>query len=255
MDMTTLALAKNYTDSQRLAHAELKQTKTFSGTLELDTTTEGGVVFSGAAVQGSDFGLVEGETYIVNLDGQTYECKCQGFALPSDPSTTTPGVGNGALFGVAEDTGEPFFIIALNGMTLVNVYGEVASADLSVTHVTETIHPIDPKFLPGVCLPVVELTTVPTADESMIALTADETTQLASALKNSGYAIVALPISYASGSPILMRRGEEGGIAVYVSSWHLKEFDTNRIVYFALTLFVLDGVGYINCVEQEAATA
>lgn len=40
----------------------------------------------------------------------------------------------------------------------------------------ETIHPIDPKFLPGVCLPVVELTTMPADHDALEAnpLTADE---------------------------------------------------------------------------------
>lgn len=42
------------------------------------------------------------------------------------------------------------------------VLSELRYASCVTKIVTETIHPIDPKFLPGVCLPVVELGTVPT---------------------------------------------------------------------------------------------
>ena len=58
----------------------------------------------------------------------------------------------------------------------------------SVTYGKETIHPIDPKYLPGVCLPVVELTTVPTADGA--ALTAEESEMMNKAVAASDYVLI-----------------------------------------------------------------
>jgi hypothetical protein len=52
--------------------------------------------------------------------------------------------------------------------TILHSHGKlvvIGDQDLrTVTIEAETIHPIDPKFLPGVCLPVVELTTQPTEE-------------------------------------------------------------------------------------------
>ena len=39
---------------------------------------------------------------------------------------------------------------------------------MKVTFEWKTLHPIDPKFLPGVCLPVVELTTAPTTEGAQL---------------------------------------------------------------------------------------
>lgn len=58
---------------------------------------------------------------------------------------------------------------------------------------TETIHKIDPKFLPGVCLPVVELSTEPTTEG--VELTAEENTKLNEALSQSPLVILQIPTS------------------------------------------------------------
>lgn len=77
---------------------------------------------------------------------------------------------HGDNIGVAFDGGD---FIYLKGTGLVYVDGateNMPDATISIVAVSETIHPIDPKFLPGVCLPVVEIAdiTAITAEESAL---------------------------------------------------------------------------------------
>ena len=97
---------------------------------------------------------VVGEQYRVIWDGVPYD-----LVLKEVSSTSSwLYLGNGKPYG-KEDTGEPFCVSVSASYT----YGMVADfADNSVTRthtlkveqVTETTTPIDPKYLPGVCLPV-----------------------------------------------------------------------------------------------------
>lgn len=70
---------------------------------------------------------------------------------------TTQGmkyIGNTAIIGFGEDTGEPFIIVENpdTGMAIVVLKEAPASKLFFVRDVVETIKPLDPKFLPeGVC--------------------------------------------------------------------------------------------------------
>ena len=89
-----------------------------------------------------------------------------------------------------------------------------APAWVSRIETPETIHPIDPKFLPGVCLPVVELSTA--VDNEQVELTAAETAQLASALETSDLAIIktAIPTLY---FPLLVQAVDSDGERIYTA--------------------------------------
>lgn len=92
-----------------------------------------------------------GKTYTVHLDSGSYECVAKAM----------DGIGNvlgNTAFGGGADTGETFLVAITGGIAMV--MDASCGTKASVTANVETIVPIDQKYLPGVCLPVVELTTV-----------------------------------------------------------------------------------------------
>lgn len=91
--------------------------------------------------------LVVGNTYKVLWDGVPYICTAilfDGFVY----------IGN-LIATDGADTGEPFGV-AFRGKRF-NIFSvrDEDTHTCSIKAYSETIHPIDPKFLPGVCLPVV----------------------------------------------------------------------------------------------------
>ena len=99
-----------------------------------------------------------GKTYTVAVDGETYTCKGKdGSEFDADVC-----LGNLGLVG-GTDTGEPFFVMETfdNGTDNVWVLAAITNNGASTISVStaDTIVPIKPEFLPGVCLPVVEITT------------------------------------------------------------------------------------------------
>lgn len=115
--------------------------------------------------------IVPGFVYIVKFDGKQYICNVSEYDGVSV-------IGNADFVLGTGDNGMPF-LVSDNGseVMLINVHhikeGETHTFGISVQE--ETIHPIDPKFLPGVCLPVVELETViPVRDEEPVPLSESE---------------------------------------------------------------------------------
>lgn len=102
--------------------------------------------------------MIDGATYVVTI-GEV-ECEITG-RIVSDFLT----LGNKAIQDPNyTNTGEVFFIeLDLTGdkdwCLLLLREAVTENTIIKVEMVAETIHPIDPKFLPGVCLPVVELST------------------------------------------------------------------------------------------------
>jgi hypothetical protein len=96
--------------------------------------------------------IIEGKSYTVTTDSGSYTSVCKKISF-GDESLLF--VGNGKLFGL-EDTGESFFV---SSQFDVNSYLLICADFNSGNHIkaelAETIHHIDPKFLPGVCLPKV----------------------------------------------------------------------------------------------------
>ena len=60
----------------------------------------------------------------------------------------------------------------------------------------ETIHPIEPKFIPGVCLPVVEFSTVPTKDGAQLT---EEECALMDALNGAPF-VLKIPLAFSEGT-------------------------------------------------------
>ena len=81
--------------------------------------------------------IIEGQTYIVHWDGTEYECVCSVF-------DTVPLFGNLSIFGMGDDTGEPFMYVEGEFITL----DTSASHTISVKGMKVTVTPIAEEFLP-----------------------------------------------------------------------------------------------------------
>lgn len=99
-----------------------------------------------------------GKKYVVCLDSGTYETECR--------QVTEDGfnvyLGNGKLLNMTgiegdyPDTGESFVVVIEMGVDRIAIL-DTNGGQSVVIKTLETIHPIDQKFLPGVCLPVLKL--------------------------------------------------------------------------------------------------
>lgn len=92
--------------------------------------------------------MTVGDIYTVNYNGTSYDCVAQ------DGTPVTPGfilLGNGSNFGLVGND-EPFMIITMVG-GIDGIGGMLLPLDgttegtLSITHKTEVIHKLDPKYL------------------------------------------------------------------------------------------------------------
>lgn len=138
-----------------------------------------------------------GKSYKVKLDNVEYTTlggliPQTGFVFIGNPSIADSDM---------DDTGEPFFCYSYDdedgqGTAFVAING--------ATHVTistpETITPISDKYLPGVCLPVVEITSAEYSMENAVELSAKESAQFTAAAEASLPVVVkftlgSLPIS------------------------------------------------------------
>lgn len=222
MDLVTLAMAKAYTD-QKAGYAE-KTSKIFFP----ETALEAGENPIPSAV-----GLTAGGNYKVMFNGTQYSYTAVAFETQLGD---TVGIGNLSFVEAGEDTGESFgiFSVAYEGQYLI-AFMTMEAATVAIYEETETVHTIDPKFIPGAVLPVVELTTMPTADGAQ--LTEAETAQLAYAVANSNYALVALSAELLF-SPIICRKLVEEGAQGLIGN-----VIDNSGVRWSIALFVADGVG------------
>lgn len=129
--------------------------------------------------------LVPGVEYSVALTGNSGEKIEIGRGIAQGVEGATY-VGNMALFDEeAPDTGELFLTLTIptgDTKTLVVISGG-GTANFVIER-TETIHPIDPKYLPGVCLPVVELSTEIPIDGTEVTLSTEEGTLLTKACES-----------------------------------------------------------------------
>lgn len=130
------------------------------------------VTVFGEDVEGNE--LVVGKGYTVTTDSGVFTsvCKTDGLYIY---------LGNMKFFG-GEDTGESFVACMAKESVWFFLALDYASGSHMKIVSEETIHPIDQKYLPGVCLPVVELTTEPTADG--VELTAEESAKMDAVAEN-----------------------------------------------------------------------
>lgn len=127
-------------------------------TAELNGGLYGGV--GAIALQGN-------ESYVVTTDKDKFEATC--VEVHASGNVTLRWVGNGhlALPSNLYDTGESFCVYYAdqNGTITHGAIDANGGSHITVS-LPETVHTIDPKYLPGICLPVVEITTPLSADFS-----------------------------------------------------------------------------------------
>lgn len=146
MDVLTLSMAKAYSDSKGgYTKSRIEQI--------LPEATHNFELQDGFAMVMIERNAVlyEGQSCTVLWDGKTYNCN----VFVVEESTV---IGNAGIFTGESGGEEPFFISFEEGVIVL--VAEIAGEHtVSVSSTTETIVPIDQKYLPGVCLPVVELST------------------------------------------------------------------------------------------------
>ena len=167
MEHETLVLANAYTDSQRLGYSE--PGKVLWDTDLAPSPTQVGAVF---AYKEGRIGLEPGKKYTFTIDSVTHEFECAVYE-------GLPHIGDEAAGIFCEEIGDD-----IDGwITQIAVYSGGAHATISTA---ETIHTIDPKYLPpsaGGGLPVIELTTVLDGSGEYVVLTDEEGAQLNAAME------------------------------------------------------------------------
>lgn len=87
--------------------------------------------------------IVVDQTYTVNWDGTDYECVCYFF-------NSRGALGNPSIYGVGNDTGEPFIYLYDSSQPVAGftTHNTSASHTISVKTVREVITPMTSAFLP-----------------------------------------------------------------------------------------------------------
>lgn len=233
MDMITLAMAKNYTDSQRLAYVE-------SETVEILAETTLTVVSLSSGPQPNYFtqtpGVLElpaaGTPVVITIDGVSYDDVVRYTA------NGYLGIGNfnrgGGAYG--EDTGESYSLIMHSRTSAWYFMCDTPGAHTVKVEIPEQVKTIDPKYLPdmGGGLPAVEITTEPTEEGAV--LSEAESAELEAAL-NSANIIANLWLASINliGPALLMRMevGDQVGFAGAYAAKALQIVKTDGVWRFA----------------------
>ena len=168
----------------------------------------GGTIEDTSVIDISMCGTLEDDKnqYEVTFDGVKYPLySLKLVTLGEDPFV---GFGNEALLNPeATDTGEPFmFYIDVLGAICIVATKEPGEHTASIEAIAETIHPIEPKFLPGVCLPVVEIASAVYDPNSKALLTEEESAAMDTACASSTHIIVNVPLyEGVPGYPVICR--------------------------------------------------
>lgn len=164
MDVVTLSMAKAYTDSQRLAYTE-------GGKImwDVELVPMEGTGFTYFQESNTDQTVLSvGKTYTVTTDSGSFTTVCKEMS-------GVVFLGNGSILGITgvEDSGENF-LVAVDEDHVMGFLDFNGGSRMEIS-TAATIHPIDQKFLPGVCLPVVELSTKANIMEAVYLSEADKT--------------------------------------------------------------------------------
>ena len=202
--------------------------------------------------------IIEGQTYIVHWDGTEYECVCSVF-------NTVPLFGNLSIFGMGDDTGEPFMYVEGEFITL----DTSASHTISVKGMKVTVTPIAEEFLPtGVTASIDNAQTAAdnaqtAADNAQTAADAAEVTAnnakatADAALPKSGGEVsgviksssqIEFPREYSSNSPPIDGLRISSNIASKVlTNWLCSNgVDTTSSSYIETVVTYLDGITIYN---------
>ena len=139
---------RELTESGAVGYAETENLNLLSTELTFDIPIEDGI--AGCVFDDIPFVPVVGQLYKVDWNGVKYTCVCK---LHGDEEVSIHYIGNSTIAYYDEnDTGEPFIIQYAvqdgQGTFSVVTNSGLTTATVSITTETETIHPIDPKFLP-----------------------------------------------------------------------------------------------------------
>ena len=171
--------------------------RTENNSLSWDGNTEGKLVVADYAVRVSTkpFDLAQVESISVKLGNNSADVHVGDglFLAKGEP-----------LSSLVQGDGTPFVLVCTEehyneqyGTTIpVGVYF-IATPEFRVAAIkcTETIHPIDQKYLPGVCLPVVELSTTFASGANF---TAEENAKLKAAWEAGTPVVIKIPVSVGS---------------------------------------------------------
>lgn len=158
LDVTTLALAKSYTNQHSGSGGSVPKPLTYDympegyPTKTVETVTlleEQQVAFKSykgtyvSTIKENPPEIVVGQTYIVKWDGTEYEC----VSFIDDSNSV---IGNLSIPGIGDDTGEPFFYFydeaeLVGGFMTLNTS---ASHTISVKRIEETVTPMAEEYLP-----------------------------------------------------------------------------------------------------------
>lgn len=170
MDMITLAMAKKYSDSKG---GYTKSSAPFELIPETQATASGEFLASAIPEAGDEI--------ILFIDGVKHVRTAIGGSVDDMPVVY---IGNCAEAGLPETT-DDFGVMFLSAgdvrVFVVMDSGYFEGKDtftISATAITKIIVPIDPKYLPGVCLPVVELETEISGESAETFLSAADTVKM-----------------------------------------------------------------------------
>ena len=161
LDITTLALAKSYTNQHSgsggggsipkpLTYDYMPEgypSKSVQATTLMEEQELAFALSDGAyaAQVPNALEIVEGQTYTVNWDGTVYECICSLVSADKHPA-----LGNLSIIGGGGDTGEPFLYENFSDtMGAFLTLETTASHTISVKTTEETITPMAEEFLPA----------------------------------------------------------------------------------------------------------
>ena len=193
MDMITLAMAKAYCDSK--GGYENSYSMTFDGNTEGKVTIPlmNGVSFvkvsnkvlSKEELLGATYVSFDGKTIVIAekniFDNSAVGATTQFYGVMADNMTDAPTIVSCKACTI--DFGGFPLTVPSDGTYFIYMMMGIAMYVSSLSN--ETIVPIDQKYLPGVCLPVVELTTEFSLDGAEVALTEAESKNMDKAAKAS----------------------------------------------------------------------
>lgn len=209
-DATVLEEAKAYSDSKG-GYTEPSKV-IFDAALE---STDGEVTaLEGLQVETL---LTSGVTYQVNLDGGSYSAVCKTSELDG---TEFVYLGNLGII-TDEDSGERFFVMSVevDGEKFVSAY-DLDGGTRMIVSTTETIHKIDPKYLPEIDGTILTVTDVGNGVASHSA------TEIVDCIRNGGLAV------------FRMGGAESGDYAYYVGA-----HEGNLVTFELMVNMASDGMG------------
>lgn len=152
MDILTLAMAKAYSDSKGGYTVPGKVITWDGDTANKDTFDNAGQLL----YRVTDTVVDLAKAARIEISGEKYD---------APGSIPVEGIGMAIFHPVSNETALVVTVlldVEADGGSLRK--GTYFAEDVRSIETHETIHPIDPKFLPGVCLPVVELSTAETTE-------------------------------------------------------------------------------------------